>query len=142
MFPFLKTSDLIQFIPMGNHIVPPIVAPIPLIGKSMQLFYGLPVCLMGDEMPSFLRIPLPYTAPPFATPGMGKLVVVPPPTHYSKTYIESGRPALLMGPPFQAQFIVNAPATMQAGPVTVPDPVVTKPFTVQYISTTPTYIVM
>jgi hypothetical protein len=142
MFPVLKTSDLVQFIPNGNHIVPPIVAPVPLVGKSMQLFYGMPICVAGDEIPSFLRVPLPYTAPPFTTPGMGKLVVVPPPTHYSKTYLESYRPALLMGPPFPAQFIVNAPATQQAGPVPVPDPVLTKPFTVQYISTTPTYLIM
>jgi hypothetical protein len=142
MFPALKTSDLITFIPMGNHIVPPLAAPVPMIGKSTHTLMGLPLCVAGDEIPSFLRVPLPYTAPPFATPGMGKLVVVPPPTHYSKTHTSGFRPNLLMGPPFTAQFIVNAPATMQAGPVTVPDPVVTKSFTVQYVSTTPTYIMV
>lgn len=142
MFPALKTTDLIVFIPMGNHIVPPLLAPIPMVGKSTDTFFALPMCVAGDEIPSPLRVPLPYTAPPFATPGMGKLTVVPPPTHYSKTYLSDFRPALLMGPPFPAQFIVNAPATMQAGPVTVPDPVVTKPFMVQYISTTPTYLIL
>jgi hypothetical protein len=71
---------------------------------------------------------------------MGKLTVVPPASHYSKKAKYLGRPVLLQGPPFTAQFIVNAPATMQAGPVTVPDPVVTKTFTVQYISSKPTYL--
>ena len=142
MFPVLKTSDLVTFTPLGPQMVPPLMAPIPLVGKSMQMFYYMPICLAGDEIPSFLRVPLPYTDSSFTTPGMGKLVVVPPPTHYSKTYVESYRPALLMGPPFTAQFMVTVPATMQAGPVTVPDPVVTKSFMVQYISTTPTYMIM
>jgi len=140
MYPVLKTGDFIQFTPNGSHIVPRIVAPVPLVGKGKHTFTAMPVCVSGDELPSLLRSPMAYTDGSFTTPGMGKLVVAPPPTHYSKKAKYLGRPLLLQGPPFQAQFIVNAPATMQAGPVTVPDPVVTKMFTVQYISTRPTYL--
>lgn len=139
-FPVLKTGDTVQFSMLGSHIIPPIMAPVPLIGKGATYLENfMPVCLFGDELPPFLRVPLPYTDASFTIPGMGKIVLVLPPTHMAKTTTENFQPVLLAGPPFQAQFVVNAPAQMPAPPAPpVPDPVPVKNLMVSYITTTVT----
>mgnify|MGYP006423154737 CR=1 FL=1 len=138
MFPVLRTADLIQFTMLGPHVIPRIMAPFPLVGKGTILKDYMPVCVLGDELPSALRTPMMYTQANFTIPGMGKIVHPPPPSHLSKSLFDNFRPVLLMGPPVQAQFIINAPAT---DPSTgVPDPVATKPLLVTYISTMPNLI--
>lgn len=36
---------------------------------------GTPACLVGDELPVALRVPLAYTASPFTNPGTGKMTL-------------------------------------------------------------------
>ena len=52
----LKTDDLIIFVPLGQHICPDLVAPIPLEGTSkIYKILDKPVCLEGDEFPQKLK---------------------------------------------------------------------------------------
>jgi Contractile injection system spike tip protein len=132
----LKTSDMIHVTIPPPAIVPLLMAPVPLIGTGMTvLINNLPVCLLGDELPPTLRVPLMYTAPPFVTPGMGMLQVVLTPLNQTIRSMWMGKPALLKGSTFVAMFNVTAPA-MQPTPVgPVPDPLVVKPGTAQFITT-------
>ena len=136
MFPVLKTADLISFIPLGNHVCPPIVAPIPLKGMATKMFIdSKPVCIKGDELPAFLKSPLPYIAPPYVIPGMGVLDVKVPPTHLSKIIKINGTAALIMAGPFEAKFNVSVPAMQPPpGPAPpIPDTSMTKKFMVNFI---------
>src|ERR1700727_944791 len=50
-------------------VVPALAAPVPLTGSSTTVIVNdMPACLAGDELPMVLRVPLPYTAPPFTNP--------------------------------------------------------------------------
>jgi len=133
----IKTGDMLQVTVPPPAIVPQLMAPVPLIGTGMTvLINNQPVCLQGDELPPMLRAPLPYTAPPFVTPGMGTLSIILLPTNLTMRSMYSNKPALLKGGPFQAIFSVTVPA-MQPTPVgPVPDPVVVKPCQAQFITTT------
>jgi hypothetical protein len=77
---------------------------------------------------------LPYTAPPFVTPGMGTLTVMLLPINKTIQTV-NGRAILIKGSTFPAQFQVTVPA-MQPTPVgPVPDPLLVKPGTAQFITT-------
>ncbi len=133
----IKTGDFIQVQIPPPAIVPLLMAPVPLIGTGMTvLVNSQPVCLQGDELPPTLKVPLVYTAPPFVTPGMGTLMVTLTPANLSLRTSCAGKPALIKGATFVAQFSVTVPA-MQPTPVgPVPDPLAVKPGTAQFITTT------
>ncbi len=133
----IKNGDMLQVTVPPPALVPPLVAPVPLIGTGTTVLVNhQPICLEGDELPPVLRVPLPYTAPPFVTPGVGTLTVTLSPANKTLRTSVSGRSALLKGATFMATFTVTLPA-MQPTPVgPIPDPVVTKPCTAQFITTT------
>jgi hypothetical protein len=77
---------------------------------------------------------MPYTSPPFVTPGVGMVSVTLLPLN--KTMLtKNGKAILIKGTPFPAEFTVSAPA-MQPTPVgPVPDPVAKKPGIAEFITT-------
>jgi hypothetical protein len=131
----IKTGDMIRITIVPPAVVPPLMSPIPLIGTSTNLTVSnMPVCLEGDELPPMLLAPLPYTSPPFVTPGTGTVSVTLTPMN--KTLLtDNGKPILIKGTPFIAEFTVMAPA-MQPTPVgPVPDPVAKKPGMAEFVTT-------
>ena len=133
----IKTGDMLQVTVPPPAIVPQLVAPVPLNGTGLTvLVNNQPVCVQGDEQPIALRAPLMYTAPPFVTPGMGTLTLTLMPNNLTLCTTIAGKPGLLRGATFMATFNVTVPA-MQPTPVgPIPDPVVVKPCTAQFITTT------
>jgi hypothetical protein len=116
-------------------VVPSLMAPVPLMGTSADMtVMKMPVCLEGDELPPMLKAPMPYTSPPFVTPGVGMVSVTLLPLN--KTMLtKNGKAILIKGTPFPAEFTVSAPA-MQPTPVgPVPDPVAKKPGMAEFITT-------
>lgn len=132
----IKTGDMIQITIFPPALVPPLMSPIPLIGTSTNTTVNrMLVCLEGDELPPALRAPLPYTAPPFVTPGMGMVSVTLTPTN--KTLLSKNSKAMLIrGGVFPAEFTVTVPAMQPTPAGPVPDPVVKKPGQAQFITTT------
>ena len=139
MYPTLRQGDLIKFTMLvPTLVVPPIMAPVPLVASGFHKINGMTVCLEGDELPPSLLVPLPYMDGSFTIPGMGTIKLTLPPTHLSKVDKDTSKPLLLQGTPFQAQFQVSTPAQMPAPPAPpIPDPVATKPMLVEYITTNP-----
>ena len=134
----VKMGDMLKVTIPPPAIVPMLMAPIPLIGTGTTvLIGGSPVCLLGDELPPALRAPMPYTAPPFVTPGMGTLTVILTPANMTKQTL-NGKPMLLKGATFMAQFSVTVPAMQPTPAGPVPDPVVVKPGQAQFITTNAT----
>ena len=101
----------------------------------MVLESSKPICLMGDELPPTLKPPMPYTAPPFVTPGMGSLQIILLPTNLTKL-TQAGKQIILKGATFQAIFNVSAPAMQPTPAGPVPDPLMVKPGTAMFITTT------
>ncbi len=134
----IKTGDQIQITVPPPAIVPQLMAPVPLTGSSTSVQVGgSPACLQGDELPPAIQGPLMYTSPPFVTPGTGTIQIVLMPTNLTMT-TQNGKPMLLKGATFQAIFNVTSPA-MQPTPVgPIPDPVMVKPCTAQFITTNTT----
>ena len=132
----IKTGDMIQITIPPPALIPAIVAPVPLMGTGATvLVANQPVCLQGDELPPSLLLPLMYTAPPFVTPGMGTLTLTLTPANLTQHTV-NGKPILIKGATFIAQFQVTAPA-MQPTPVgPIPDPLMVKPGTAQFIPST------
>lgn len=134
----IKTGDMIQITIPPPTIVPALAAPIPLMGSGATVLAARqPVCLLGDELPPALRVPLPYTAPPFVTPGMGTLSVMLTPANLTRQTM-NGKQILIKGGTFSVQFQVTAPAMQPTPGGPVPDPVLVKPGTAQLLPTTPT----
>jgi len=132
----IRTGDMIQVTIPAPTVVPAIAAPVPLTGSSTNVtVVGTLVCLQGDELPPVLRVPLVYTAPPFVTPGMGTLSLTLMPNNLTKQTTNGGKPLLLKGGTFQAMFTVSSPAMQPTPGGPVPDPMVQKPGTAQFIST-------
>jgi hypothetical protein len=133
----LKTDDLIVFVPLGQHICPDLVAPLPLKGTSkIYKILGKPICLEGDEFPQNLKKPLTYISPPYVIPGQGTLDWKPPASLFSITAKSENKKMVVLPPPFQVEFKVTVPA-MQPPPgpgPPVPDGSTTKKFLVQYQS--------
>jgi hypothetical protein len=131
----IRTGDMIQVTIPPPAIVPMLLAPVPLVGTGVTVTaVGMAVCLEGDELPPALRVPLPYTAPPFVTPGMGTLMVTLLPTNKTLQTV-NGRAILIKGATFPAQFQVTVPAMMPTPVGPVPDPLVVKPGMAQFITT-------
>lgn len=132
----IRTGDMVQITIPEPAIVPQIEAPVPLTGSSTDVtVVGTPVCLQGDELPPEVRGPLVYTAPPFTIPGTGTLTLTLLPPNLTRQTTNGGKPLLLKGGTFQAMFTVDSPATQPTPGGPVPDPVVEKPGTAQFIST-------
>lgn len=131
----IRTNDMIKITITPPAIVPMLQAPVPLLGTSTSVMAGgALICLQGDELPLSLRAPMPYTAPPFVTPGLGTLTVILTPANLSKK-TQNGKPIILKGATFQASFAVSAPAMQPTPGGPVPDPVLTKPGTCTFITT-------
>jgi hypothetical protein len=131
----IKTNDMIKITIPPPAIVPMLQAPVPLIGTGTKvLVSNVPICLQGDELPPSLKAPMPYTAPPFVTPGMGTLTIMLLPTNLSKQ-TQNGKPIILKGSTFQCSFAVQSPAMQPTPAGPVPDPLMTKPGTCTFITT-------
>ncbi|HZC70407.1 MAG TPA: hypothetical protein VE442_06930 [Jatrophihabitans sp.] len=131
----IRTNDMIQITVPPPAVVPMITAPVPLIGTGTTVMIGgQPACLQGDELPPSLRVPMPYTAPPFVTPGMGTLQIMLLPTNLSQRTVQ-GKPMLLKGATFNATFNVSSPAMQPTPTGPVPDPLMVKNCTCQFITT-------
>jgi hypothetical protein len=132
----IKTNDMIQFTVPPPTLIPLIAAPVPLIGTGTTVTVGnVPICLQGDEMPPILKSPaIPYTSPPFVTPGTGTLTIMLLPTNLSMQTM-NGKPIIIKGGTFNATFNVGAPAMQPTPGGPVPDPLMVKPLTCQFITT-------
>lgn len=134
----IRTGDMLRVTIVPPVIVPLLEAPLAVTGSSRDLtINGLPACLLGDELPLPLQQPLPYTAPPFTTPGTGTLRLTLSPANLA-VHSRNGKPLLLKGSAFTALFTVATPATQvtPSGPVT--DPVAVKTGTAEFITTNAT----
>jgi hypothetical protein len=131
----IVTGDMIQVTITPPAIVPQLLAPVPLVGSSQNVMVAnMPICLEGDELPAALKGPLPYTAPPFVTPGTGTLEITLLPTNKTMQS-ENGKKILIKGTTFTAKFTVKTPAQQPTPAGPVPDPVAVKPATAQFITT-------
>jgi Contractile injection system spike tip protein len=132
----IKTGDQIKITIPPPAIVPMLQAPVPLVGTgSMVMESNQPICLQGDELPPTLKAPMPYTAPPFVTPGMGSLQIILMPNNLT-TMTQNGKPIIIKGATFQAIFNVQSPAMQPTPAGPVPDPLLVKPGTAMFITTT------
>jgi Contractile injection system spike tip protein len=130
----IRTGDMLSVSLAPPVVVPPLLAPVPLTGTGLTVnAVGLTVCLEGDELPPALRGPLPYVSPPFVTPGTGTLMLTLTPTNKTLQTV-NGRAMLIKGTPFMAQFQVVAPAMQPTPGGPVPDPLLLKPGTAQFIT--------
>lgn len=127
----IKTADTIKITIPPPTVVPSLQAPVMLIGSAKATSLQLaPVCLEGDELPKMLLSPQPYTAPPFLTPGTGKVTVRLAANNKTKVTKEGGKAILLKGASFTAEFQVLSPAI---DPTTgTPDPQMKKTGTAQF----------
>lgn len=131
----IVTSDMIQVTIPPPTIVPQLMAPVPLVGTGQSVLVGGKlICLEGDELPPSLRGPLPYTAPPFVTPGTGTLEITLMPNNKTAQTV-NGKKILLKGTTFTVRFNVQTPAQQPTPGGPVPDPVAVKPGTAQFITT-------
>ena len=134
----IKTGDLIKVTILAPAKVPAIAMPVALKGSSESVLVGgAPACLRGDELPTILRTPLAYTAPPYTNPGTGKLTLTLLPANTTQL-TENGKPILLKGEKFTATFTVTTPATQSTPSGPQPDPVLTKPGSAEFITTNAT----
>jgi hypothetical protein len=134
----IRTGDQLKVTLAPPTTVPAIATPVPLKGSSSDVVAcGAPVCLRGDELPLVLRIPLAYTAAPYTNPGTGKLTVTLLPANTTEL-TRNGKPILIKGTKFTATFTVTTPATQSTPGGPVPDPVLTKPGTAEFITTNAT----
>jgi hypothetical protein len=132
----IKTGDQIKITIPPPCIVPMLQAPVPLIGTGTTVLESnKPICLQGDELPLSIKAPMPYTAPPFVTPGMGSLQIILMPNNLTML-TQNGKPIIIKGATFQAIFNVSAPAMQPTPAGPVPDPLVVKPGTAMFITTT------
>jgi hypothetical protein len=135
----IKTGDMIKITIPPPAIIPMIEAPVPLVGTGETVtVMGSPICLEGDELPIQLRTPIPYTAPPFVTPGMGMIQVFLIPGVHTTLLTSNKKPILIKGSVFQAMFNVEAPAMQPTPAGPIPDPLLAKPGTAQFITTNAT----
>lgn len=119
-------------------IVPQLEAPVPLEGSAETILVnGMPACVVGDEMPPELMVPMEYTAPPFIVPGMGTLMLTLLPDNMTVLTMADG-PLLIRGGPFIALFTVEDPAMQPTPAGPIPDPMIEKPGTAEFITTNET----
>jgi hypothetical protein len=134
----IRSGDLLKVTIPPPVLVPMLQAPVPLLGSGTGvLAEGMPVCLLGDELPAALAAPLAYTAPPFTIPGTGTLTLtLLPPNMTAQTM--RGKPLLIKGQAFPVRFTVETPATQPSPGGPVPDPVGVKPGTAVFVTTNAT----
>jgi hypothetical protein len=131
----IVSGDMIQVTITPPTIVPQLAAPVPLVGTSQNVIVGgKPACLEGDELPAALKAPMPYTSPPFVTPGTGTLEITLLPTNKTAQTV-NGKKILVKGATFTAKFNVQTPAQQPTPAGPVPDPVAVKPGTAQFVTT-------
>jgi Contractile injection system spike tip protein len=134
----IKTGDMIKVTIPNPAVIPLLEAPVPLQGSSTNVTVaGTAACLLGDELPVELREPLSYTAPPFATPGTGKLTLTLLPSNQT-VMTKNGKVLLVKGQQFTALFTVATPATMPTPKGPEPDKLLAKLGTAQFITTNET----
>lgn len=132
----IKTGDMIKITIPPPAVIPMIEAPVPLVGTGVTVtVMGTPVCLEGDELPPELRVPMPYTAPPFVTPGVGTVQVILIPGVHTTLQTTNEKPILIRGTPFEAMFNVETPAMQPTPAGPVPDPLLVKPGIAEFITT-------
>ena len=130
----LGTGDLLKVVIPPPVVVPMLEEPMPLLGSGTNvLVQGMAVCLLGDELPDELKEPLPYVEPPFTVPGTGKLTLTLQPANMTARTLR-GKAILIKGQQFPALFTVETTAFTDT-PVPVPDPVLLKPGTAEFITT-------
>lgn len=130
----LRTGDWLKVTIPPPVAVPMLVVPVPLLGSGTNVLVGaMPVCLLGDELPTELKEPLPYVEPPFTVPGTGKLTLTLQPANMTARTLR-GKAILIKGQQFPALFTVETTAFTDT-PVPVPDPVLLKPGTAEFITT-------
>jgi hypothetical protein len=135
----MRTGDLVRITIDPPAIIPALEAPAPLAGSGGPArIGGGSVCLQGDELPDALRGPMAYTAPPFTTPGTGTLTVILTPSNMTVTARREGKALLIKGGSFVATFTVQEPAMQPTPAGPVPDPVLVKPGTAQFMTTNET----
>lgn len=133
----IKQGDMIRITILPPTLVPPLMAPIPLLGSSGDMtVMMMPVCLEGDELPPSLQAPLPYMSPPYVIPGTGTLSLKLTPTNTTMR-TKNGDPILIKGTPFTAEFQVASPAIFVPPPPAPPmtDPVSKKTGIAEFITT-------
>ena len=134
----IRTGDMIKVTIPKPAVIPLLEAPVPLKGSSADVrVAGTPACLLGDELPLSLREPLPYTAPPFTNPGTGKLTLKLLPGNQT-LQAKNGKAILIKGQKFAALFTVQTPATQTTPAGPVPNPLLAKPGTAEFITTNET----
>jgi hypothetical protein len=130
----IKTGDQIMFQVMPPLVIPPIMAPVPLVGTGMTvLIGGQPVCLLGDEYAPPVKAVLPYVYAAYVG-GMGKLTIIVKPANLTKKTVQ-GKAMLLKGSSFDCIFNVTVPAQMPTPAGPQPDAQVVKKFNAQFITT-------
>lgn len=131
----VRTGDFLKVTIPPPAIVPILLAPGVLRGSGLRLgVVGKFACLEGDEMPDSYRAVMPYTAPPFVTPGTGRLQLTLSPVNKTLRTRCAGRAVLLKGTPFAAVFQVVSPAMQPTPAGPIPDPVLVKPGTAQFVT--------
>lgn len=133
----VRTGDMLKVTITPPAVVPMLEAPIPMVGTGETvLAAGPPICLEGDQIPPTVRVPMPYTSPPFVTPGVGTLqLVIVPPVNLTVQTTSEGKSILLKGTVFNAIFQVETPAMQPTPAGPVPDPLLVKPGIAEYIVT-------
>lgn len=134
----IRTGDMVRIMIDPPALVPMLEAPIPLEGSAENVLVNeMSACIVGDEMPPELMEPMAYTAPPFTVPGMGSLMLTLLPDNITVQTVADG-PLLIKGGPFIALFTVEEPAMQPTPAGPIPDPVVEKPGTAEFITTNET----
>lgn len=105
----ILSNDQALFDPV---FAPAIVIPRPgtITGSTMEQSGGRTVCAVGDET-SVIVPGVSYTSGVFATPGLGTLSILAlGPDQQAMQTSSGGRPLILRGSQFRAQFQVTIPA--------------------------------
>ncbi len=135
----VTTGHLLQITMDPPETYPSLIAPIPLVGSSVDFkVLKMPVCLEGDETPSLLLAPQPYISPTFYTvPGMGMVSLKLGDSNKTAKTKKSGKAILVTGQVFDVEFNVTVPAILinEMSGVTVTDSAVKKTGKAVFINT-------
>jgi hypothetical protein len=131
----IVTGDMIRITIFPPTTVLTLTAPVPLKGSSSDMKVNhMAVCLEGDELPAMLKSPQPYVSPPFVIPGTGTLSLKLNPNNKTMQS-KNGKPILIKGAPFTAEFQVASPAMQPTPGGPVPDSAMKKSGIAEFITT-------
>lgn len=131
----IVTGDMIRITIAAPTTVFTLVAPVPLQGSSADMKVNhMAVCLEGDELPSMIMPPQPYVSPPYVIPGTGTVKLTLNPDNKTQRS-KNGKPILIKGTPFKAEFQVVSPAMQPTPSGPVPDGASKKSGTAEFITT-------